>query len=135
MKRGLLTVLVTVFMGTVFFAGGAFTAPTTPDGDVTIGNEGYKTDKKGPVVLSHGKHYKDYGVQCEDCHHVYEGGENVWKAGQDVQKCSACHDPQKKQGDVMKLQIAYHKNCKNCHKALKDKKAPFKKCSECHQKK
>ena len=135
MKKGFVTLLVAVSAGLILVAGAAFTAPVTPDGDVTISNEGYATDKKGPVVLSHGKHYKDYGLACEECHHVYEDGKNVWKAGQEVQKCSACHDAIDKEGDAMKLQNAYHKNCKSCHKALKDKAAPYKKCNDCHQKK
>ena len=46
---------------------------------------------------------------------------------------------EKKQEEVDKLQNAYHKNCKTCHKKLvkenKSKNAPYKKCTDCHQKK
>jgi len=38
----------------------------------------------------------------------------------------------------MKLQNAYHKNCKTCHKTLAKegkKSGPFKKCNKCHEKK
>jgi hypothetical protein len=103
-----------------------------------IDNQGYEKDKKRPVPLSHKKHSVDYGVACTDCHHEYQDGKNIWKEGKPVKKCSACHDPLKKQGKTKKLQNAYHRNCKNCHKALmkkdKSKKVPYKKCNDCHVK-
>jgi hypothetical protein len=131
----ILTGLIFISVGTLIAAD----KQVVPD-TVTIENKGYKKDKKRPVPLSHKAHSTDkkYGpVQCADCHHVYKDGKNVWKEGDEVQKCSACHDPKKntKEGGVkvMKLQNAYHKNCKNCHK--KEKKGPFKKCNDCHVKK
>ena len=130
-----------ILTGLVFFSVGTLIAAAqdVPD-KVTIENKDYKKDKKRPVPLSLKAHSTDkkYGpVQCADCHHVYKDGKNVWKEGDTVQKCSECHDPKKntkKDGaKVMKLQNAYHRNCKNCHK--KEKKGPFKKCNECHVKK
>ena len=107
--------------------------------DIRIENEGYERDIKGPVPFSHRAHAKDYGISCWDCHHVYEGGENTWMPwGDSSQECSACHDPNEKQGDVDKLQNAYHNNCKDCHKALAEEEkptGPFRKCNDCHQKK
>ena len=138
MRKGLLTLVIVALTGLLFIAAGALTAGDVPDvpDEVTIENEGYKKDKKGPVKLSHKKHTEEYKVACTDCHHDYQDGNNVWKEGDPVQKCSACHNPLKKEGEVKKLQNAYHRNCKNCHKALEEgKKAPFKKCTECHQKK
>ncbi len=138
MKKGILTLVVVALMGFVFLTVGALTAADVPD-EVSIQNEGYKSDKKGFVKLTHKTHSTEYKVSCDECHHVYEGGKNVWKEGDPVQKCSECHDPKKKQGKTMKLQNSYHKNCKNCHKAFKkdnpDSKAPFKKCNNCHAKK
>ena len=105
--------------------------------EIMIDNKVYKTDKKGPVKLTHQKHIKDYNVSCTECHHVYKNGKNVWKEGDPIHKCKECHDPAKKKGKVRKLKNAYHKNCKSCHKKMiaKGKKAPFKKCNQCHQKK
>lgn len=138
MKRKLLTILTVVLSGLLFLAVGVLTATDVPD-SVKISNTGYKKDKKGPVILHHKKHHADYKVACAECHHDYQNGKNVWKEGDPVKKCSACHNPKKKQGKVMKLQNSYHKNCKTCHKALvkagKSKKAPYKKCNNCHQKK
>ncbi len=134
-KRTLNLILVAV-TGIVFLTVGALTAADVPD-EILIQNEGYKKDKKGPVKLSHKKHSVDYKIACNECHHEYKDGKNVWKEGEPVKKCSACHNPKKKDGKVMKLQNAYHKNCKTCHKAAakEGKKAPFKKCNNCHGKK
>ena len=106
--------------------------------DIRIENEGYERDIKGHVPFSHLAHAKDYGISCWNCHHVYEEGENTWSPwGDPAQKCSTCHDPNEKQGDVDKLQNAYHNNCKDCHKALAAEEkptGPFRKCNDCHQK-
>ena len=79
----------------VFVAVGALTAADVPD-EVTIENKGYAADKKGPVKLHHKKHQTDYKIACADCHHDYKDGKNVWKQGDPVKKCSACHDPVRK---------------------------------------
>ena len=134
MKRGSSTLVLIILSGLVFLAVGALTAADVP-ADLMIENQGYKTDKKGPVKFSHEKHSKDYGVACTDCHHEYSDGKNTWKEGDPVKKCNACHDPIKTDGNVHKLQTAFHKNCKDCHKEHKDKNAPYKKCNDCHQKK
>ncbi|MBW2353723.1 MAG: cytochrome c3 family protein [Deltaproteobacteria bacterium] len=142
MSKRFLTILTVVLSGVIFLAAGVLVAADkqeVPD-EVILQNKGYKKDKKGPVKLTHKKHHADYKVACAECHHVYEGGKNVWKEGDHVDKCSKCHDPKKKnkKTKAMKLQNAYHKNCKNCHKALKKEgkpTGPFKKCNQCHAKK
>ena len=134
MKKGLFTLFMIAVTALIFVAVGALTAADVPD-EITIENEGYKNDKKGAVKLSHKKHATDYKVACTECHHDFKDGKNIWKEGNPVKKCSECHNPEKKEGKVMKLQNAYHKNCKDCHKALEGKKAPFKKCNDCHEKK
>jgi len=122
----------------LFFTVGALIAADVAD-EVTIDSKGYQKDKKGPLKLSHKKHSVDYKIACADCHHEYKDGKNVWKDCDPVKKCGECHNPLKKDGKVLKLQNAFHRNCKNCHKEVnaKDagKKAPFKKCTECHKKK
>jgi len=138
MKKRLLTLVMVIFTGLLFFTVGALIAADVED-EVKIENKGYQKDKKGHVKLSHKKHSVDYKVACTDCHHEYKDGKNVWKEGEPVKKCSECHNPLKKDGKIKKLQNAYHRNCKNCHKAYikdhPDSKAPFKKCTKCHQKK
>lgn len=102
--------------------------------EIIINNQGYATDKKGPVKFSHGRHYKEYKTDCVQCHHVYQDGENLWKHGDKVEKCVTCHDQTETQGGVLKLQTAFHKNCRGCHieGSSEGKEAPYKKCSRCH---
>jgi Class III cytochrome C family len=106
--------------------------------EIIFENEGYKSDKKGPVEFSHLNHSEDYEVACTDCHHDYQDGKNVWKEGDPVKKCIECHSPLKSEGKVKRLNLAFHRNCKNCHKDLAKKgitkEAPYKKCNDCHQK-
>ena len=137
MKKRMTTIACIVLAGIAFVMVGVLTAADAPD-DVTIENDGYKSNKKGPVKLTHKKHSTDYGAKCTDCHHDYKDGKNVWKEGDPVKKCGECHDPKKKQGKKQyKLQNAFHKNCKDCHKEANKsgKKAPYKKCNDCHEKK
>jgi len=136
MNKKFLTLALVALTGLIFLSVGALTAADVPD-YVLIENQGYKKDKKRPVKLSHKKHTSDYKLACTECHHDYEKKKNVWKEGDPVKKCAECHNPLKKEKKVMKLQTAYHKSCKTCHKAVnkEGKKAPFKKCNDCHQKK
>ncbi len=141
MNKKWTTLFIVFCTGLMFITVGALTAAekVEPPDEVTIENEGYKTDKKGPVKLDHKKHNKEYKVACADCHHEYKDEKNVWKEGMPVKKCAECHNPLKKEGKTLKLNVGYHKNCKTCHKKIVKedpaKKAPFKKCTECHQKK
>jgi hypothetical protein len=132
MKKRILTITALALGGVFFLTTAILTAADSPD-EVIINTEGYKSDKKGPVPLSHAKHSEEYDIGCDACHHEYEDGENVWKEGDPVKKCVECHDTQKSDGDVKKLQIAFHNNCKNCHKEVGDQ-APSKKCTDCHSK-
>jgi hypothetical protein len=137
MHKKFMTLLLVVLTGMLFVAVGALTAADVPD-EINISGEGYKKDIKGPVKFSHKKHHEEYKAACTDCHHDYQNGKNVWKEGDPVKKCGECHNPLKKQGKVDKLQNAYHKNCKDCHKEMDKagkKNAPFKKCNDCHAKK
>jgi len=62
--------------------------------------------------------------------------ENIWSPWGKTKKCSECHDPQEKKDDVIKLQAAYHKNCKNCHKENRifgNDTLAYRKCTGCHK--
>jgi len=128
---------------------------------ITIDNKGYKKDRKGPAKFEHVKHAREYAISCWECHHEYNKDEqqteqvkqpemaedekplpkeqteqNIWSPWGVTKKCSECHDPQEKKDDVIKLQAAYHKNCKNCHidrKIYGDKVLDYRKCTSCHE--
>ena len=132
MKKGTFTGILLLSMGLIFIAAGVLTAADVTE-KIVIDNKGYSKDVKGPVNFSHLKHSKDYGVACTDCHHEYKDGNNIWKEGDAVKTCVTCHDPEKTQDNVPKLMMAFHNNCKDCHKNSGKDTAPTK-CNDCHAK-
>ncbi|MGD8523040.1 MAG: cytochrome c3 family protein [Desulfobacterales bacterium] len=105
--------------------------------EIVINNEVYKTDRKGPVRFSHSEHAEGYVESCDGCHHEYKDGKNIWEEGQPVKKCFTCHDPSESEGRIKKLNIAFHKNCKGCHRELAREgptQAPYRQCTDCHEK-
>jgi len=132
MNKKLLAALLSGFL---FLSVGVLVAGDVPD-ELMLDDKSYAKDVKGPVKFTHKKHSEEYKAACTDCHHVYKDGKNVWKEGDPVQKCSECHDADKTEGKVKKLNLAYHSNCKDCHKALAEEgkpTGPFKKCNDCHE--
>jgi len=117
----------------------------TPE-KVTIKAALWATPTKAPVELSHKKHSEEYKIACAECHHKFDGGKNVWKQGDPVQKCEACHTEPTIQGEMklppdqqkLNLKLAFHNNCVGCHKKLKtdkpDSKVPVT-CTGCHPQK
>ncbi len=103
-----------------------------------IRNDVYPNRKLGPVKFTHDTHWEDYGIFCEDCHHDYVDGENVWTEDDEAKTCISCHKPGKPQGNVYKLSTSYHKNCRTCHHMMnegeEEEAAPFK-CYNCHERK
>ncbi len=146
-KQSLLTLMVAILsVGLVFSV--VYATQKSPD-DITMNSPVFKKHKKALVNLSHKKHNAEYKIPCNDCHHVYEGGKNTWKEGDEVKKCVACHKeakaPKAKKGapkmpKAEKIKNYYysaiHANCVTCHKAekKKGKKAPAA-CKDCHPKK
>lgn len=89
--------------------------------------------EKPPVRFSHERHPKSR-MACEQCHHDYKGGRrNLWREGQPVEKCQACHKLTAKRG-LIDIQEAFHRQCKGCHLAkrkVRQSAGPIK-CEGCH---
>jgi hypothetical protein len=89
--------------------------------------------RKPPVTFSHRLH-QARGLACTQCHHEYQGRRNVWREGQPVQKCRACHGlrPQARRPD---LKNAYHRQCKGCHlrRQQQGRRAGPIECRDCHR--
>ncbi|MFH1594874.1 MAG: cytochrome c3 family protein [Pseudomonadota bacterium] len=89
--------------------------------------------QKPPVSFSHRVH-EQRRVACQRCHHEYQGRRNVWKQGQPVKKCLACHglSPQARRPDVKN---ALHRQCKGCHLQLRrqGRQAGPIACRDCHR--
>ena len=147
MRKGMWIFLLAITVSvTVIFSGicaseeqKASSKDTKNLDEMIIDKEDYSKDRKGPVTFSHRKHAKEYNISCWDCHHEYDEGVNTWSpwSGETLQ-CQECHDPDEQIDEVMRLQTAFHVNCKNCHKALEKegkKTGPYRKCLGCHEKK
>ncbi len=153
MNKRLITLLLAAGIAVIFVATG-LQAGTTVKDTFTLETDGYKKRKKAPpkfelVEFTHQKHAVDYGISCGDCHHDKDGKPLAdLKAGDDVQKCSECHNKFKKdkknKKDIMVHENAMHKNCIDCHKAFNKEKNPKDKkgmkgpapasCGKCHKK-
>lgn len=121
----------------VFFALPSALADTESPDKVLIKNDGYWPDRKGAVHFSHAAHADGYDIRCDACHHEYEDGDNVWEEGEDVPACNECHETEAGDDGMLRLKMAYHKNCQGCHKeepARVNGPAPYNRCNACHQK-
>lgn len=136
MKRTLIAVIVVAAFLTGSL-GMVAMAAKTKSGDVKdtfLIKPPWKAKKPAPK-FTHTDHDKKHKIKCAECHHVYKGKKNVWKEGDKVQKCFACHKKTKDasaKGGGMTAMKAFHKNCRDCHKK-KVKKGP-RRCAECHKK-
>lgn len=108
----------------------------TPE-NIVLDQEMCGKNIKGPVEFSHLSHAEDYGFSCDECHHDYVDGENIWKEGEWVNKCVECHDPCESDDSLKKLKVAFHKNCIGCHRKIKSEwgstDAPYRACKGCHK--
>jgi hypothetical protein len=146
MGKRLLTILAVVaFLSTVALINLYAAAQQKQPDVIQLKPALWPTPTKSPVKFDHKKHVQDYKIACTECHHVFKDGKNVWKEGDPVQKCDACHNEPTITGEMklppekqkLNLKIAFHKNCQGCHMALK-KKDPAKyakipvTCAQCH---
>jgi len=77
-------------------------------------------------------------VDCMNCHHDYENGENVLtldalEYGEAETRCRTCHTPESK----INGSEAFHGQCIPCHDRMraKDKNVKASLCGECHAQK
>lgn len=149
MKKQSLVTIAVAAMAVGFLFSMGYAAQKAAD-TMTMNSGVYAKHKKTLVTFTHKKHNTDYKIPCNDCHHAYKGGKNVWKEGDNVQKCAACHKeakaPKVKEGEkgpskkekIKKYHYsAIHENCKGCHKDLKKAAKPTgpTACKDCHPKK
>ena len=148
MNKKLLTLLLAAGIAVIFAATG-LQAGTEVKDTFILEDPGYKKPKKRapkfkPLPFTHKKHAEDYKISCGECHHDKDGKPLELKMGDDVQKCSECHNKFKKdknnKKDIMVHQNALHGNCVGCHKEI-NKKAGDPKgmkgpapatCGKCH---
>ena len=146
MKKRSLLVSTAVVMGMVFVLTLGYAVCADAPETITMDSKVFGEHTKALVTFSHKKHNVDYKIACTECHHKYEGGKNVWKEGDPVEKCDACHKEAKppagdKSSKAEKIQKYYytaiHENCVGCHKEMKKAGKPTgpTSCTDCHPKK
>jgi hypothetical protein len=104
---------------------------------IVLDNSDYETDRRGPVRFTHKRHAMDYGINCWDCHHHYEGARNVWRPWEMTLRCSDCHEAEPFDEEAVGLEKAFHVNCQGCHEAMAkegEKTGPYRGCFGCHEK-
>ncbi len=84
-------------------------------------------DNNGPVRFMHARHAATV-KDCSLCHHYSPKD----PAAKETTRCSACHQEPNhpKAPDRIGLKAAYHQQCINCHKDMKQ--GPVE-CNGCHQ--
>lgn len=139
MKKSL-KILLPLFLVLLFLIGHGLYADEEQEipEEIVINNKGYKTNRKGPVSFAHLDHAENYDVACNECHHEYEDGKNMWEEGDYVNQCVECHDANESDDEVKNLRLSFHKNCKTCHKKAAEEgiseDAPYRTCRGCHKK-
>jgi hypothetical protein len=143
MKGGKLISCTVVAALVVFVAAFVVMAQQKAADEMDIKAGLWATPTKSAVKFTHKKHAEDHKVACNECHHVYQDGKNVWKDTDAVEKCEKCHNEPTIQGEKklppeqqkLNLKLAFHNNCQACHQKLKKEKpdttAPVT-CAQCH---
>jgi hypothetical protein len=148
MKKRSLAALAVIVFGMVFVFAVVYAVQQAAD-EMTMNSKVYDKHKKALVTFTHKKHNVDYKISCTDCHHVFKDGKNIWKEGDEVQRCDACHSESKaptgkdapklcKKEKIAKYHYsAIHENCVGCHKDLKKAGKPTgpTACKQCHPQK
>lgn len=124
MKRKSVALVMTVACVFVFALAYAQDDIQSLEHDIFVGRQ------RPAAVFSHEQHADTAGIDCMECHHAYENGENVWDDSMETD-CTACHVLEA-EGKKMSAMKAFHTNCKGCHE--KEGKGPVT-CGECHPRK
>ena len=96
----------------------------------------YDKKQRAAVMFQHELHME--GLECLQCHHQYENGENVLdeselEEGADNIACASCHNDD---SDI-DLRKAFHRQCMGCHVSYRKdgQNTGPELCGECHPKK
>ena len=81
-------IVVSLFIAAFLVCGFTFVVTAAdvdkgPD-EMEIKSTLWEKHTKAPVKFTHKQHYEDLKIACSECHHVFEGGKNVWKEGDKV---------------------------------------------------
>ena len=134
MKKSLLISLICAALLALVAAPTVFAADAPGDDYVIAAPAGMKSKKdklQKSVAFPHSKHAS---VECKTCHH---------KDADAPKKCTdaGCHDSLEFKDaanakDIKLVEVAFHAQCIDCHKALKKENKPTgpTACGKCHNK-
>ncbi len=95
-----------------------------------LDNTMFEETARTGAVFSHDDHNTTAMLDdCTVCHHYYEGKQLIENESSEESLCSECHGLAANQENSIPLQVAYHKQCKNCH--FESNIGPVL-CGECH---
>jgi len=122
-----------IFLGVMLVLMYASTLWAQPE-HILLNNQAvFKVKERPAVNFPHERHLAN--LECLDCHHRYENGENVLdedtlEEGNAAIRCASCHNSNSRLG----LRHAYHRLCIGCHAKMgKDrKKTGPRTCGKCH---
>ncbi|MFH2093579.1 MAG: cytochrome c3 family protein [Pseudomonadota bacterium] len=126
-KNKIKQVLIPLFLilAAVLFVSGAYAYSP----DIEFGGK----KSRGAVAFPHENHMA--GLDCTDCHHVMENGENILDESELEEDnpnilCGSCHNETSK----IERKEAFHYQCMKCHNTYKmtQEKAGPTLCGECH---
>jgi len=130
---GRLAYVIGLLLGMLVLLGARAGSLIEPPAVNLLKISGPGASRKLPVRFSHELHAARR-VACTQCHHEYQGRRNVWRQGQPVQKCQACHGlrPEARRLDAKN---AFHRQCKGCHLRLEQQGRPAGPvtCRGCHR--
>ena len=108
------------------------------ESELTLGDPPMHAQDKNqrPAVLFPHENHMDV-LECLDCHHDYENGENVLDESDleeesPAARCDSCHDFYSPSA----LRSVFHSQCIGCHRKarIKGEAAGPELCGECHRK-
>ena len=125
MKRVKLTAILILVLA---FAAGLALAQ---DDDLVINSQALGEHARPLVKFGHAKHSEKI-PDCTTCHHDFSPTGN--RGGSEGQFCSDCHGARSTAKNSVSLTMAFHKQCKDCHRFAADKgqAAGPVMCGGCH---
>ncbi len=99
---------------------------------MTLNSKALGDHERPLVVFNHGKHSEKIATNCVTCHHDFTATGD--RGSSEGQPCSDCHTAKPTAKNSVGLAMAFHKQCKDCHRFAAEKGRPGGPvmCGDCH---
>ena len=121
-----LRILILVLALALGLSGAAW----SQDEVMTLDSKDLGPHQRPLVVFQHERHSQN--LECQSCHHDYDKYMN--NNFEDGAPCARCHRPGGTARNRVPLRLAFHRECKGCHQALRARGTPAGPvmCGQCH---